>query len=111
MLQSRHPTRPIRVALCIADRARRADIADACQNAEIAVADPDEPIEDVDVVVADRRGRSGRLGAAKEQRECGVILPPRLGSERNVFEHLFFAGNPGHAFWHADAKFSSPSAR
>src|SRR5579871_1242849 len=54
MLQSRHRTRPIRVALCIVDRALRADIADACQNAEIVVAAPDEPIGDVDVVVADR---------------------------------------------------------
>jgi DNA-binding NarL/FixJ family response regulator len=40
--------RPIRVALCIADRALRADIADACEDADLAVA------EEGDVVLADR---------------------------------------------------------
>lgn len=40
--------RPIRVALYIADRALRADIADACEDAGLAVA------EDGDVVLADR---------------------------------------------------------
>jgi len=40
--------RPIRVALYIADRALRADIADACEDAELAVA------EQADVVLADR---------------------------------------------------------
>jgi DNA-binding NarL/FixJ family response regulator len=40
--------RPIRVALDIADRALRADIADACEDAELAVA------EEGDVVLADR---------------------------------------------------------
>jgi DNA-binding CsgD family transcriptional regulator len=40
--------RPIRVALYIADRALRADIADACEDAELAVA------EEGDVVIADR---------------------------------------------------------
>jgi DNA-binding NarL/FixJ family response regulator len=40
--------RPIRVALYIADRALRADIADACEDAELDVA------EEGDVVLADR---------------------------------------------------------
>jgi DNA-binding CsgD family transcriptional regulator len=40
--------RPIRVALDIADRALRADIADTCEDADIAVA------KDADVVLADR---------------------------------------------------------
>jgi DNA-binding NarL/FixJ family response regulator len=40
--------RPIRVALYIADRALRADIADACEDAELAIA------ENGDVVLADR---------------------------------------------------------
>jgi DNA-binding NarL/FixJ family response regulator len=40
--------RPIRVALYIADRALRADIADACEDAELAV------VEEGDVVIADR---------------------------------------------------------
>jgi DNA-binding CsgD family transcriptional regulator len=40
--------RPIRVALYIADRALRADIADACEDAELAVA------AEGDVVIADR---------------------------------------------------------
>jgi DNA-binding CsgD family transcriptional regulator len=53
-LPARRRTRPIRVALCVADRALRADIADTCEDAGITVADPDEPIEDADVVVADR---------------------------------------------------------
>jgi len=53
-LRPRQRTRQIRVALYIADRALRADIADICDDAEIDVADPDEPIEDVDVVLADR---------------------------------------------------------
>jgi DNA-binding NarL/FixJ family response regulator len=40
--------RPIRVALCIADRALRAEIADACDDAELEVT------EEGDVVLADR---------------------------------------------------------
>jgi len=44
----------IRVALCVADHALRTEIADACEDADITVADPDEPIEDADVVLADR---------------------------------------------------------
>ena len=40
--------RPIRVALYIADRALRADIADACEDAELVLA------EEGDVVLADR---------------------------------------------------------
>ena len=40
--------RPIRVALDVADRALRADIAETCEDADIAVA------EDADVVLADR---------------------------------------------------------
>jgi len=44
----------IRVALCVADHALRAEIADACEDADITVAEPDEPVEDADVVLADR---------------------------------------------------------
>ena len=47
-------TQSIRVALCIADRALRADIADACEDADFAVADPDEAIDDADVVLTDQ---------------------------------------------------------
>jgi len=50
----RRRTGRIRVALCIADHALRAHIADACEDADIAVADLDAPIEDADVVLADR---------------------------------------------------------
>jgi DNA-binding NarL/FixJ family response regulator len=53
-LRPRRRTRRIRVALCIADHALRADIADACKDADIAVTDLDAPIEDADVVLADR---------------------------------------------------------
>jgi len=53
-LRARRRTRPIRVALYVADHTLRADIADACEDAGIAVADPDTPIEDADVVLADR---------------------------------------------------------
>ncbi len=44
--------RPIRVALDIADRALRADIAETCEEADIAVA------KDADVVLADRPGET-----------------------------------------------------
>jgi|SRR5215472_14124849 DNA-binding CsgD family transcriptional regulator len=47
-------TWPIRVALCVADQVVRTEIADACEEVDITVADPDEPIEDADVVLADR---------------------------------------------------------
>jgi DNA-binding NarL/FixJ family response regulator len=50
-LQNR--TRPIRVALRVADRALRARIIGACEDAGIAVADPDEAFGGVDVVLAD----------------------------------------------------------
>ena len=53
-LRARRRTRPIRVALYVADHALRADIADACEDAGIGVADLDAPIEDADVVLADR---------------------------------------------------------
>jgi DNA-binding CsgD family transcriptional regulator len=48
------PAQQIRVALQVADHAIRADVADACEDADIAVADPDESAEDVDVVLSDR---------------------------------------------------------
>jgi DNA-binding NarL/FixJ family response regulator len=47
-------TRPIRVALSVADRALQAYIVDACEDADIAVADPDEAVDGADIVVADR---------------------------------------------------------
>jgi DNA-binding CsgD family transcriptional regulator len=63
-LRARHRTRPIRVVLDVADHALRADIADACEDAGIAVATPPPyppPLagegregEDADVVLADR---------------------------------------------------------
>jgi DNA-binding CsgD family transcriptional regulator len=52
--RARRRIRPISVALYVTDRTLRADIADACEDAGIAVADPDEPIGDVDVVLTDR---------------------------------------------------------
>jgi DNA-binding NarL/FixJ family response regulator len=45
---------PIRVALCIADRTLRARVVEACEDADIAVAEPDASIEDADIVLADR---------------------------------------------------------
>jgi DNA-binding NarL/FixJ family response regulator len=53
-LRARHRKRPIRVVLYVADHALRADIADACEDAGITVVDLDAPIEDADVVLADR---------------------------------------------------------
>jgi DNA-binding NarL/FixJ family response regulator len=53
-LRTPHRIPPIRVALCVADRALRAHIVDACEDADIAVADPDEAIDDVDIILADR---------------------------------------------------------
>jgi DNA-binding NarL/FixJ family response regulator len=53
-LRPRRRTRQIRVALDVADHALRADLADTCEDADIGVADADEPIEDADVVLADR---------------------------------------------------------
>jgi DNA-binding CsgD family transcriptional regulator len=60
-LRARHRTRPLRVVLYVADRALRADIADACEDAGIAVATPPPSQagegregEDADVVLADR---------------------------------------------------------
>jgi DNA-binding CsgD family transcriptional regulator len=58
-LRERHRTRPIRVVLYVADQALRADIADACEDAGIAVADPGAPIEEADVVLADRVVETG----------------------------------------------------
>jgi DNA-binding NarL/FixJ family response regulator len=54
-----HRARPVRVALRIADRDLRTWIADACEDAGIAIADHDTPtdeagINDVDIVIADR---------------------------------------------------------
>src|SRR5215468_1358919 len=44
----------VRVRLDIADRALRADIADACEDAGIAVAAADEPAGEDDVILIDR---------------------------------------------------------
>jgi DNA-binding NarL/FixJ family response regulator len=46
--------RPVRVMLDVADRALRADIADACDDAGIAVADRGEAIGAADVAIIDR---------------------------------------------------------
>ena len=63
-LRARRRTRPIRVALYVADHALRADIADACEDAGIAVVTPPpypppqagegREGEDADVVLADQ---------------------------------------------------------
>lgn len=53
-VRAQHPAQQIRVALNVADHAVRADIADACEDADIVVAHPDESTEDVDVVLTDR---------------------------------------------------------
>ena len=45
--------RPIRVALSIADRALRARVAEACEDAGIPVADPDAAIDDAGIVLSD----------------------------------------------------------
>lgn len=47
-------TKPIRVALYVADRALQIDIACACEDAGMAVLDLEEPFENADVVLADR---------------------------------------------------------
>jgi DNA-binding NarL/FixJ family response regulator len=46
--------RPVRAVLDIADRALRADVADACDDAGIAVADRGEAIGEADVALIDR---------------------------------------------------------
>jgi DNA-binding NarL/FixJ family response regulator len=58
-LNPSHRARPVRVALRIADRDLRTWIADACEDAGIAIADRDTPTDDasgddVEIVVADR---------------------------------------------------------
>jgi DNA-binding CsgD family transcriptional regulator len=76
----------IRVALCVADHALRAEIADACEDADITVADPDEPIEDADVVLADRPVETAMpvialvSGEAREgwTADTRAVIPPDL---------------------------------
>lgn len=77
------PAQQIRVALHVADHVIRADIADACEDADIAVAHPDEPAEDADVILSDRPIQSSvpliglMSGNARENwpTDVGAVVP------------------------------------
>jgi len=80
--------RPIRVALCVADHALRADIADACEDADIAVAAPPPyppPLAgegrvggDADVVLIDRPVETAVPAIALVSREIRTIWPANV---------------------------------
>jgi DNA-binding CsgD family transcriptional regulator len=71
--------RPIRVVLDIADCARRADIADACASAGIAVVTsrPSPPLP-ASLTLAHLPGRDGwEQGEGREEADCDVVLTDR----------------------------------
>ena len=80
--------RPIRVALYVADHVLRADIADACEDADIAVAAPPPyppPLagegregEDADVVLIDRPVETSVPAIALVSREIRKIWPANV---------------------------------
>jgi DNA-binding NarL/FixJ family response regulator len=80
--------RPIRVALYVADHALRADIADACEDADIAVASPlpypppqageGREGEDADVVLIDRPVETAVPAIALVSREIRKIWPANV---------------------------------
>ena len=72
--QAGWPRRPIRVALDVADRALRADIAETCEDADIAVA------EDADVVLADRPVETAVPVIALVSGETRRVWPPNVGA-------------------------------
>jgi DNA-binding NarL/FixJ family response regulator len=74
-LPLRRRSRPIRLVLDVADRALRADLAETCEDAGIAVIAPDESVDDGDVALADRPTRTAVPAIAVVSDETDKVWP------------------------------------